>query len=189
MIKVKLAAGNLLTEVAEVKRVMLFIDGSNFYHNLKQHYKKTQIDFALLVDKLTGNDRELIRTYYYNSPIDRNMNEEEYRKQQKFFERIKRIDCFEIKLGRLQNNEDGSKKEKGTDVNIAVDMITKAYKDQYDVAILISGDADLAQVVQEVKDLAKHVELVVVPGQKCYHLRDTVDRVITIDKTYDDCWL
>ncbi len=172
-----------------MKRVMIFIDGSNFYHNLKKHYKKTQIDFALLVEKLTGNDREIVRTYYYNSPIDRNMNEEEYRKQQKFFEKIKRIDCFEIKLGRLQNNEDGSKKEKGTDVNIAVDMITKAYKDQYDVAILISGDADLAQVVQEVKDLAKHVELAVVPGQKCYHLRDTVDRVITIDDSYEDCWL
>ncbi len=44
-------------------------------------------------------------------------------------------------------------------------MMTKDYKDQYDVAILISGDADLVQVVQEIKDLAKHVELVVVQGK------------------------
>ncbi len=68
-------------------------------------------------------------------------------------------------------------------------MITKKYKDQYDVAILICGDADLVQVVQEIKDLAKHVELVVVPGQKCYHLRDVADRVITIDDAFADYWI
>ena len=168
---------------------MIFIDGSNFYHNLKQCFNKTQIDFSKLANKLTGTDRELIRTYYYNAPVDRNQNEEEYKRQQKFFERIKKIDSFEVKLGRLQSKQDGSKVEKGTDVNIAVDMITKGYKDQYDVAILISGDADLVQVVQEIKDLAKHVELVVVPEQKCYHLKDSADRVITIDGAFDDCWI
>ncbi len=172
-----------------MKRVMIFIDGSNFYHNLKQYYKKTHIDFSKFVTKLSGQNRELVRTYYYNAPIDRNTNEDEYKKQQKFFEKIKRIDSFEVKLGRLQSKQDGSKTEKGTDVNIAVDMITKGYKDQYDVAILISGDADLVQVVQEIKDMAKHVELVVVPGQKCYHLRDTADRIITLDDSFEDCWI
>ena len=172
-----------------MKRVMIFIDGSNFYHNLKHGYQKTQIDFSKLIIKLTGANRELVRTYYYNAPVDRNVNEEEYKKQQIFFEAIKKIDSFEVKLGRLQGKQDGSKVEKGTDVNIAVDMLTKGYKDQYDVAILISGDADLVQVVQEIKDLAKHVELVVVPGQRCYHLRDVADRVITIDDAFEDCWI
>ncbi len=172
-----------------MKRVMIFIDGSNFYHNLKQGFQKTQIDFSKLINKLAEPNRELVRTYYYNAPVDRNVNEEEYKKQQKFFEAIKKIDSFEVKLGRLQSKQDGSKVEKGTDVNIAVDMLTKGYKDQYDVAILISGDADLVQVVQEIKDLAKHVELVVVPGQKCYHLRDVADRVITIDDAFEDCWI
>ncbi len=72
-------------------------------------------------------------------------------------------------------------------MNIAVDMITKSYKDQYDVAILIGGDAELVQVVQEIKDLAKHCELVVVLGQKCYHLKDNAGRFIIIDGTFDDC--
>ncbi len=172
-----------------MKRVMIFIDGSNFYHNLKQGFHKTQIDFSKLINKLTGPNRELVRTYYYNAPVDRKVNEEEYKKQQKFFEAIKKIDSFEVKLGRLQSKQDGSKVEKGTDVNIAVDMLTKGYKDQYDVAVLISGDADLVQVVQVIKDLAKHVELVVVPGQRCYHLRDVADRVITIDDAFEDCWI
>ncbi len=168
---------------------MVFIDGSNFYHNLKNHYDKSNIDFSKLSLKLAGQKRELVRTYYYNAPVDQNLNPEEYKKQQKFFERLKTIDCFEIKLGRLQAVHGNSKIEKGTDVNIAVDMITKGHRNHYDVAILISGDADLVQVVQEIKDLAKHVELVVVPGQKCYHLKEVADRVITIDNSFDDCWL
>jgi uncharacterized LabA/DUF88 family protein len=45
--------------------------------------------------------------------------------------------------------------EKGVDVGIAVDMITKmAY---YDVAILISGDADFIPIVCHIKDHLKYV--------------------------------
>ena len=91
---------------------------------------------------------------------------------------------------RSKPRPDGTKTEKGVDVKLAIDMLIKAYKDHYDVAILISGDGDFAQVVQEVKDRAKHVELCVFTNQKCYHLRKTVDRIIELNQDFmDDCWL
>lgn len=43
--------------------------------------------------------------------------------------------------------------EKMTDVNIATEMLTDAYEDQYDVAILVSADSDLIAPVQAVRRL------------------------------------
>ena len=49
--------------------------------------------------------------------------------------------------------------EKGCDVNLAVDMMSMAYKNLYDVAILVSADGDFASACQCVKDLGKHIEI------------------------------
>ncbi len=50
-------------------RVMVFIDGSNLYHSLRDAYRRTDIDFAKLCAKLAG-PRELVRGYYYNASVD-----------------------------------------------------------------------------------------------------------------------
>jgi uncharacterized LabA/DUF88 family protein len=69
-------------------------------------------------------------------------------------------------------------------------MLSKAIKDQYNVAILVSGDADFAEVIQEVKELGKHVELATFPGQQCYYLKKCVDRFILLDEGFfEDCWI
>lgn len=52
-----------------MERVVIFIDGSNFYHGLKAQFGKANIDFKKLNEKLIGN-RKLIRCYYYNVPVN-----------------------------------------------------------------------------------------------------------------------
>lgn len=47
--------------------------------------------------------------------------------------------------------------EKQVDVAIAVDLVRMAYKDQYDVAYLLSADADYVSAVQEVQRRGKSV--------------------------------
>jgi uncharacterized LabA/DUF88 family protein len=51
--------------------------------------------------------------------------------------------------------------EKGSDVNIAAHMINDGYKNEYDVAVLISNDSDLAEPVRIVRlDLKKPVGII-----------------------------
>lgn len=75
--------------------------------------------------------------------------------------------------------------DKGTDVNIAVEMLKHAYNKAYDVAILISRDADFAGVVKIIKDLGQNVELVLFEDSKgdAQELSETVDNVTLIDKS------
>ena len=47
--------------------------------------------------------------------------------------------------------------DKGTDVNIAVEMIRHAYEHSYEKAILISRDADFSGVVKIIKSLGMNV--------------------------------
>ena len=45
--------------------------------------------------------------------------------------------------------------EKGIDVRIALDVVRLARQAQYDVGVIFSQDQDLAEVVQEVKEIAR----------------------------------
>ncbi len=49
---------------------MIFIDGSNFYHGLKNNLGKFDIDFQKFSLAVTGN-RRFVWTHYYNAPLDR----------------------------------------------------------------------------------------------------------------------
>ena len=125
------------------KRVMIFIDGSNMYHNMMSCFGRARLNYGKFSLKITGTDRELVRTYYYNCPIDQSINALAYRAQQRFFAGLNNTPDFELKLGRLQPGPSGTKTEKGVDVKLAVDMLTKAYKDHYDVAVLIRARNEL----------------------------------------------
>ena len=51
----------------------------------------------------------------------------------------------------------GSFKQKGVDTLIAIDMLSKAYENHYDVAVLLAGDEDFLDVVNSVKNAGKRV--------------------------------
>ena len=66
----------------EKERVAIFIDGSNFYHSTRKLNTVDKINFQKLINELVG-DRELIKVFYYNSPLDLSVNPKIYWKQQK----------------------------------------------------------------------------------------------------------
>lgn len=148
-----------------MERVMIFIDGSNFYHGLKNNLVQTQLDFGKLSALLCGSERKLIRTYYYNVPAIKEDGLERYQKQQLFFDQLHKTPYLTLVLGRLEKRpilDLLTKKiigtttvEKGVDVRIAVDMLRLAYQNSYDTAILVSGDGDFASVVEAAKDLGE----------------------------------
>ena len=175
------------------ERVMIFIDGNNLYHSLKHVIGRTNLDFQQFADRLVQG-RQLIRVYYYNAPLNRDDDEDKYRMQQSFFDSLDTVPYFTKKFGRLekrlvkQNLPDGTfvsvptYVEKGVDTFIVIDMLSHAFKDNYDTAILISGDEDFTVLVDTVKDLGKHVEVSNLGGS--YILRQAADKYVLIDKNF-----
>lgn len=163
------------------ERVVIFVDGSNFYHALKGNFGITKIDFYAFSRMLCG-ERKLIRTYYYNVPIQKQLDEEKYKRQQRFFEKLRVTPYLTLKLGRLEQRPDGKLVEKGIDIKIAVDMLRLAYTNSYDTGILVSGDSDYVDAIEGVKELGKHVENAYPTPGESYHLRQACDRFIPINR-------
>ena len=79
-------------------RVMVFIDGSNLYHSLKQIFNRTDLDIGKLCHKLSEKKR-LVRCYYYNSVVGMKQEPERFRRQQAFFASVQAIPYTELRLG------------------------------------------------------------------------------------------
>ncbi len=164
----------------EEERVSIFIDGSNLYHHVKTVFGHAQIDLGRFADWLVGG-RKLIRTYYYNAPVPSERDPDRHKRQQRFFDALSRIPYLEVRLGRLEPRGESVYVEKGVDVRIAVDMLSMAFRNAYDTAVLVSCDGDFSHVVDAVRDIGKHVE--VACFEKSYHIRRSADKVIDLNKT------
>ena len=173
------------------ERVMIFVDGSNLYHSLKGHFNRADLDLGKFCQKLLHR-RQLIRIYYYNAKVGQKQEPELFKQQQAFFGGIKAIPYTELRLGRLvyTNWPSVPPYEKGTDVQLATDMITHSYKNNYDVAILVAGDNDFAGAVQAVKDNGKHVEVALFgKAGTSQELRSVADMIIDVNPRFlKDCW-
>ena len=166
-----------------MSRVSVFVDGSNLYHALRDAGCGTNLDFYKFGSSLCGAQRELIRIYYYNAPVNQSDNPTAYAAQQRFFATLHRTPYLELKLGRLMRRGN-TQVEKGVDIMIATDMINYAYRNAYDVAILVSGDGDFVPAVSAVKDAGKHVENACFESSQSHHLLQTCDKFVEIDGAF-----
>ncbi|MBT4417978.1 NYN domain-containing protein [archaeon] len=144
-----------------VKReAIIFIDGSNFYHNSKQIIDKLKkIDFNLLGELICGKfDLELKEIRYYNAVPDISDNKEIYYKHIGFLDKLKK-DKITVKTRKLRYIKKLKIKiEKGVDVLIAPDMINKSLiEKECKVCVLISGDADFIPSMQIIKNAGHEV--------------------------------
>ncbi|MFC1918208.1 NYN domain-containing protein [Chloroflexota bacterium] len=174
-----------------LERIMFFIDGSNVYHSLKKHCGRTDLDIGKFCRKLMEK-RQLIRIYYYNARVGMKEEPERYKQQQAFFASVNAIPYTELRLGRLIYNNWPSVPpyEKGTDVQLATDMLTHGFRNNYDIAILVAGDNDYVGAIQAIKDNGKHVEVALFGKEgTSRQLRDVADKIIPINsRLLKGCW-
>jgi uncharacterized LabA/DUF88 family protein len=138
----------------EKRSAIIFIDGSNFYHNSKTLIDKpSKIDFFKLSEFICKKfDFSLKQIRYYNAVPDISGGEENYYKHLQFLEGLRKqgIIVRERKLKKIK--ELNIVIEKGIDVLIASEMIGKTFVEkECEVCILISGDADFVPVMEIIK--------------------------------------
>lgn len=143
------------------ERVVAYIDGFNLYFGLRDagFDQSRWLNVKKLVISLLQPNQKLVGVKYYTSRVSNNPDKQ--KRQSTYIDALESTD-IEIYYGNYQDGSEECKrcghiwrtaKEKMTDVNIATAIIVDAYKDEYDMAMLISGDSDLTPPIKAVHGL------------------------------------
>jgi len=137
-------------QILEKKRVIIFIDHANIFHNLEK--LNIRINYLKLKEIFTKN-YHLVGIFMYMGILDKVLP-----KKLNFLNYLK-AQGFVIQQRPVTISPNGIKKQKGVDVFIYKDIVELAEEDTYDKAILVSGDSDFMDVVRKLKELKKEIEI------------------------------
>lgn len=171
-----------------MKRVAIYIDGSNFYFSLKKKFT-TKIDVEKFCTKLAG-ENDLVKINYYIAPVDSESSPELFAIQQRFISKLRRVKNLKIIFGRLEKRkQDGNIffVEKASDVNLALDIVLDAQANEYDETFLISNDGDFSGAVKAAKErFSKKVIYAAIGNNKIisYHLKNVASETLRIRKDF-----
>jgi len=165
-------------------RVMIFIDGSNLHWGIKGYNKANstnlKIDYVKLTSLLAAG-RSLTRTIYYCSkPVPPGRPT-----QTRFLDYLRHIGIQVVEKPLKVRYDPAIKRdrtvEKGVDVALAIDLIGMAWENAYDIAILVSGDADYVGAVSKVMSKGKNVEVVCFQQTLSRELKQTALKITLLD--------
>lgn len=152
-------------------RTYVYIDGFNFYYGavFKTPYK--WLDFKLLLQNLLLPKHNILKIKYFTALISGKIDPQAPVRQKTFLRALqKHIPEISIHYGSFNShdviqplacrNNNYTKpffvpviktEEKGSDVNLAVHLLNDAWRDEYDCAVVVSNDSDLAESLKLVK--------------------------------------
>ena len=159
----------------EKQRVIVYVDGFNFYYGLKDNSwrKFYWLDLVKFFERFVRPDQELVKVKYFSAkPNDIDKS----RRQNAFFQANQENPKFELILGKYLHKTItchncgyviNTYEEKETDVRIATQIVADALKKQCDIAIIVSADSDMVpDSVEQVVDMAE----VCIDKQKCWRV-------------------
>lgn len=166
------------TSFPGTSKVILFIDGHYLAKNISDKVDGI-INYGKLAKYLNTHARFdnhigpiLIRAYYYDGKPDvrdienfpeekqaevKNKIEDAIKSQENELTKIRNTDLYDVRLGHAVLTGNLEFRQKGVDLLIGIDMITKANAGQYDIAVLVAGDSDFIELVEAVKHLGPRV--------------------------------
>lgn len=145
------------------ERVIVYVDGSNFFYYCKELGIPSypHFDFEKFAKFLIDGRTFISKNYYIGGvrakPGDKKAMQM-MKRQMSFFSYLKKHQ-WKISKGYLLkiNNRHH---EKGVDVRLALDMVLNAVDNLCDTAILVSSDTDLLPAVIQTQDRGKQVEYI-----------------------------
>lgn len=171
------------------KKVMIFIDGSNLYHVLIRNCGRSDLMFSSFGEKLTGRKRTLVKIFYYNVRQELEGKIKIPDEQKKFLASLNKVQKLEVKLG-IWKEQNGSIVEKGVDVLLATDLVLNAVKNNYDHAIIVSGDGDFFPAIDAVKKEGKRVEVAAFESNISKEASESADKVLKLKKSFfNNLWM
>lgn len=177
-----------------MSRVMVYIDGFNLYFGLRSKgwRKYYWLDLVALAQALLKPEQTLQGVHYFTSRIRANgRNLADRQRQTTYLEALGTLPGLRAHFGHYlekprQCRQCGAQwmdyEEKMTDVNIAVQLLTDAFDNRFDTALLISGDSDLTAPLRtsRTKFPAKRLIVVFPPGRQSFELKNTAHATFTI---------
>jgi uncharacterized LabA/DUF88 family protein len=174
-----------MSDVITPKRAMVFVDGFNLYHAIDdlQKNRLKWLDLAALAHNLAGRKNDnLVKTMYFSAFAYHRLDESVSR-HKAYVEalKIKGVECV---MGKFKESRKNcrtchtywfSHEEKETDVNIALNILSEALKDNYDRAYIVSCDSDLSPAFRMVKNQCPNKELVTVTTPGRFHSKELLN--------------
>jgi uncharacterized LabA/DUF88 family protein len=179
-----------------MNRVIVYIDGFNLYYGLKDSGWRRYywLNMKSLAENLLKPGQQLTSTKYFTSRVSSCIQDPDKAKRQStYLEALETLSAFRMFYGHYLQKPVRCRncgacwnvhEEKMTDVNIAVELITDAFQDCFDTALLISGDSDLAGPIEAVSRLfpAKRVVVAFPPKRHSARLCAVANASFTIGR-------
>lgn len=139
-----------------MRRVRMYVDGFNLFYGLraKGWSRYYWLDLRRLAENLLRPGQRLEAVRYFTARIEPDPTDfGKQSRQNTYLEALATLPDLYIHYGYFQVKSlrcrfcgriSRTYEEKMTDVNIAVELLRDAHDDAFDVAILVSGDGDLA---------------------------------------------
>ena len=160
-------------------RMIIFIDARNLI-------KANECHNALMKDNFSFNYRmmmqyfqrkyKVIRGYFYDGAPHKS---EQTKERIRFYNELRRLGIT-LRLKEI-DFKSPSPSQKGVDIYLTADMISLAYEDAYDIAVIFSGDGDYVALIDLVKSKGKKVWVASFKEVLSYKLRDCADKILMLN--------
>jgi uncharacterized LabA/DUF88 family protein len=175
------------------RKTNVYIDGFNLYYGCLKNSPYKWLDVKKLCENCLNNKNVINKIRYFTANVSGKISDpKQPLRQQIYLRALKTIDNLKIHYGHfLSNNkyyplakpphnkvEIMRMEEKGSDVNLAVHLLNDAFKNDYDVAVIISNDSDLAEAIKIVKKELKKTVLILNPQKKSSRILSNVSDYI-----------
>jgi len=181
-----------------MSRYSFYIDGLNVYHSLNNaRFKKYKwLNYRKLAERFLGPGDTLVDIFCFTTYA--RWKPASFARHRAFIKALRSVGVRDMQ-GRFMRHKErchvcGSRytarEEKQTDVNIAVHLLSDAMNDEFDRAVIISGDTDLIPAIEAVHRDAPDKEIGVMFPLRRFHdtLKKTADFSVTMkERMLDEC--
>jgi len=175
-----------------MQRLNVYVDGFNLYFGMQDAgYNNCKwLDIHTLATNIKESHYKLNKVKYFTSRISNNIPKQQ--RQNVYLDALS-TSPVQIIYGQFRNQyiNCGScgggwwdSKEKMTDVNIASHLLIDAYKDDFDIAFLVSGDSDLVPPVKLLRESFPDKKIIIVfpPERKSNELKQNASASFTLGR-------